>query len=74
MTPYEKLQSLPNAEKYLKPGITFEALDKIANEKSDNEFAALMQKAKVELFTKFHHQNQLPTVFSAPVISGLSLD
>ena len=30
MTPYEKLKSLPDADQYLKPGITFEILDAIA--------------------------------------------
>lgn len=53
MTPYEKLKSLDRAGQYLKPGITFEILDKIAHEKSDNESAALMQKAKGELFKNF---------------------
>jgi hypothetical protein len=74
MTPYEKLKSLPEREKYLKLGITFVELDKIAYEKSDNEFAALMQKAKVELFKQFRHHNQLPTVFASPAISGSFLD
>ncbi len=49
-TPYEYLKSLPNAQQYLKSGITFEILDKIAYQKSDNEYATLMQKAKDELF------------------------
>lgn len=53
MTPYEKFKSLDRSEQYLKPSITFEALDKIAHEKSDNECAALMQKTKEELFKKF---------------------
>lgn len=58
--PYEKLKSLKNAEQYLKKGITFEMLDKIAYEKSDNDFAALMQKAKEQLFKTFHHKLQFP--------------
>ena len=52
MTPYEKLKSLKDAEKYLKPGITFEMLDKIAMAKSDNEFALGMRNAKVAVFEK----------------------
>lgn len=52
-TPYEKLRSLPDACQYLKEGIAFAALDKISLEKSDNECAALMQKAKQTLFTTF---------------------
>lgn len=54
-TPYEKLKSLENAEQYLKEGITFKMLDKIAYQMSDNEFAEEMQKAKEELFKNFKH-------------------
>jgi transposase InsO family protein len=50
MIPYEKLKSLENAAQYLRPGITFEILDAIAYAKSDNEYAALMQEKKQELF------------------------
>lgn len=50
MTPYEKLKSLPNAEQYLKPGISFDELDKIAYAESDNEFAEIMAKEKRKLF------------------------
>lgn len=48
-TPYERLKSLPNAEQYLRPGISFEELDKIAYALSDNEFAEKMEKAKKEM-------------------------
>ena len=34
MTPYEKLKSLENAERYLAPGITFEALDTVAHSRA----------------------------------------
>lgn len=74
LRPYEKLKSLPDAEKFLKPGITFESLDKIAYEKSDNEYAALTQKAKVELFNKFNKKNHLSTQFLTSPISCLSVD
>jgi hypothetical protein len=50
MVPYEKLKSVEDAAQYLRPGITFEILDVIAYEKSDNEYAALMQKKKKEMF------------------------
>lgn len=53
MTPYEKLKSLPNAVQYLKEGVTFEMLDKIAYQFSDNEWAEKMQKAKKKLFENF---------------------
>ena len=64
-TPYEKLKSLENAEQYLKDGITFEMLDKIAYEKSDNEFAEEMQKAKAELFKNFKDMPQEMTAFTS---------
>lgn len=50
MTPYEKLKSLSNAEKYLKPGITFEELDNIAYAMSHTDYAKKMQREKQLLF------------------------
>ena len=50
MPPYEKLKSLPEAESYLCPMITFEALDAIANQMSDNQFAERMVNARSNLF------------------------
>jgi hypothetical protein len=50
MVPYEKLKSLEEAVSCLRHGITFEILDAIAYEKSDNEYAALMQEKKKEVF------------------------
>lgn len=52
MTPYDKFKSLDNSVKYLKAGITFEDLDKIAYSESDNDFGKKMIKAKDELFEK----------------------
>jgi hypothetical protein len=49
-TPYEKLKSLPCVESYLRPGITLNKLDAIANQMSDNQFAERMVKARSELF------------------------
>jgi len=49
MTPYEKLKSLPNWEQYLRPGVTAEMLEKQANEKTPNQSARDMQKAKKDL-------------------------
>ena len=51
-TPYEKFKSLEKAKKYLKPEFSFEELDKIAYDKSDNEFAEEMNKEKRKLFKK----------------------
>lgn len=50
MTPYDKLKSLSKAEQYLKEGITFAELDKIAYAMSDNEAAVQMENAKDKLF------------------------
>lgn len=52
MTPYERLKSLPDAQTYLKPEITFAELDKKAMAKTDFEAARLMQEAKDKLFRK----------------------
>lgn len=48
-TPYCKLKSLPDAGRYLKPGITFQQLDAIELCMSDTEFAAAMAQAKYQL-------------------------
>ena len=72
LTPYEALKTHLNASKFMKDDITFEQLDKISKEKSDNECAALMQKAKAELFNSFHQKLRFPT-FRAELISGSSL-
>ena len=50
MTPYEKLKSLPEAEQYLKPGITFAALDAQAAAISDNEAAQRLNEARAVLY------------------------
>lgn len=52
LTPYEKFKSLENADNYLKEEFSFEELNKIAYEKSDNAFAEEMNKAKAKLFKK----------------------
>ncbi len=56
MTPYEKLKSLDNAKDYLKPGMNFEILDKIASKISDNQAADQLQKARQKLFKTIHEQ------------------
>ena len=50
MTPYGKLKSLPQAESYLRPSVTFEELEIIANQMSDNQFAERMVNARSNLF------------------------
>jgi len=54
MTPYDKLKSLPCASDYLKPGVSFEILDKVAHQISDNQAADRLQKARQKLFKTIH--------------------
>lgn len=56
MTPYEKLKSLPQADKYLKPGITYKILDAAAFEINDNEAADRLQSARQQLFTTIYER------------------
>jgi hypothetical protein len=56
MTPYDKFKSLPGAEDYLKPGTSFEILNKVAHQISDNQAADPLQKARQELFKTIHGQ------------------
>lgn len=49
-TPYEKLKSLPDAFKFLKPGITFNQLDAQAAKMSDNDAASELNNARKILF------------------------
>jgi len=56
--PYEFLKSLPNAKSYLKPGITFKQLDKIAYSHSDNEFATIMREEERKLFQKIREADR----------------
>lgn len=53
MTPYEKLKSLPDAAQYLKPEISFQALDALAASRSDNESAERLNEARARLFKSF---------------------
>ena len=52
MTPYEKLKSLSNSTSYLKTGVTFEDLNKIAKRKTDNQIAEEVQTKRYRLFNK----------------------
>ena len=49
-TPYEKLKSMPDAERFLKPGETFAELDKVAYAMSDLEANRRANRARDELF------------------------
>lgn len=63
-TPYEKLKSLPTASKYLKPGITFDDLDKQAARLSDTECAKKMSAAKAKLLRDCKVESPFPPRFA----------
>lgn len=83
LIPYEALKSHPRASDFLKDGISFENLDRIAFQQSDNECASSMQKAKDKLFTAIgkdrnnldnnHYLLQFQTAFTR-LISGSYVD
>jgi len=52
MTPYDKLKSLPKAHTFLKPAVTFSALDTLALSITDNEAVERVNKARTILFDK----------------------
>ena len=58
MTPYEKLKSLGNAETFLKPGVTFEQLDRTAAAMSDNEAAERLNAARKKLFQSINRRSR----------------
>lgn len=49
-TPYEKLKSLPDAVRFLKPGVTFADLDRSAHAMSDLDANRQANRARDELF------------------------
>ena len=55
--PYEHLKGMPSVRTYLRSGITFEGLDKIAYSSSDNEFATIMREEERKLFTKIREMD-----------------
>jgi transposase InsO family protein len=58
--PYQKLKSLPEAAGYLKQGIGWEPLDRIATTMSDTEFAKKMSAAKAKLLRACKIESPLP--------------
>lgn len=67
LTPYEKLKSLPEAKEYLKPGVTFKDLDRVALAHTDNEMAQIVQTERDNLQKEVMQPIAL-------VCSGSSLD
>jgi hypothetical protein len=57
MTPYEKFKSMPQAAKYLKPGVSFEQLDAFAGSISDNDAAKHLNEARSKLFKAFSRRS-----------------
>ncbi len=61
-TPWETLrslsQALPEGQTYLKPPLSIEKLDRIANQHSDTESARSMQQAKNKLFLGFRQERK----------------
>jgi transposase InsO family protein len=57
-TPFEKLSSLPNWEKHLKPGVSATVLERLARQLSDTEAARQMQKAKQMLLARSREVRQ----------------
>lgn len=66
-TPYERLKSIKDAAKYLRDGISLESLDKIAAERTDNDSAKRMQKAKERVFEKLGRNGRSLMDHSRPV-------
>src|SRR6516162_1548656 len=62
-TPYERLKSLPEATRYLRPGLSWARLDPIADERSDTEWARQMQTAKARLLRQCKWQYPVPPTF-----------
>jgi transposase InsO family protein len=59
-TPYEKFKSLPNASNYLRPGLTFEDLDREAMSITDNVSAQQLQTARAKLMQEIYKQPRVP--------------
>lgn len=67
-TPYERFKSLPHAEQYLKPCVTFGELDKIAYAMSDNEYVKKCNVAKKIVTAQLQKQPKSPS--ARKLISG----
>lgn len=62
--PYEKLKEVCQLKRknFLKPGITFDRLDKIAYQYSDNEFARILREEERKLFNTINKINRKTAV------------
>jgi len=62
-TPYEKLKSLPEAARQLKPGVSWAELAPIAEQMSDTQWASRMHAAKARLLRQCKWLYPVPPVF-----------
>ena len=58
LPPYEALKGITEGRKYLKSNISFEKLDKIAYQYSDNEFAEIVRNEERKLFDLVAKENK----------------
>jgi len=58
MTPYEKLKSLPDASSFLKPGMSFQALDAYVAATTDNQAALQLNQARARLFQSIQRRSK----------------
>jgi hypothetical protein len=49
---------MPKSKSYLKPGLSFTKLDKIAYKMSDNDFAEILRRKERLLFEKIEKYNK----------------
>ncbi len=63
MTPYEKLKSLPQAVQYLKPGLCFQQLERMAQAMSDTQWARRMKQSKEKLLRACKIESPFPPQF-----------
>ena len=54
MPSYEQLSSLPNADQYLKPGVTVERLDQLAHAMTGSQAASQLNTERKALFVLIH--------------------
>ena len=59
MTPWERLQTVVDYAKHLKPGITVQTLEHQAGSMSDNDAALQVQKARKRLFQSINRRSKL---------------
>lgn len=59
-TPYQKLKSLPDAARFLKPGQSWAALDQVAGQMSDTACARQMSEAKTQLLRQCKIESPTP--------------